>query len=303
MNMSLILGCGAPGLVNGVPNALQLSLVVEGAMAQLNQQNCAAALSSLSPLYNSTYTNNAIRMATASAYACFAQLKVLSVALNLTQFQGSLGGAGLWTFLVQEFPSTASPDDRIPESAENGIDAVLAAVNPGAVIATSDWINKSTFNPGVLLSSERIDDANSYLTFLSMALIGSLLNRYGAPYPNYKRSVALPWTSASATKGDGCAMAAAMLNFFDGISFLSSTASGTTGAAFTSVGTLLTAGLGLACEAGCLACAAAGSSVSCTGCPLNLRDRSSCTGQNSDVNSCAAAGIASFINSSWSVGP
>ncbi len=237
----------------------------------------------------------------AAAYGCDANLEVLSVVMGLTTFGGNLGGAGFWEFLVKEFPSTASPDDRIPQAAENGIDAVRSAVNLGAVIAPSDYINSTSYNPEVLLVSDRISNANTYLTFLSMALMGSLMNRYGAPDSNYDRTAALPWLTAATTPGDGCAMAAATLDFFDGVTYLASVAPASTAHIFSKISTLLTAGLDVACALGCSVICAG--NVTCTSCPLSLRNRASCTGSTSDINSCAAAGLNNFINTSWTGTP
>ncbi len=301
--LGLTTSCESPGFEASqtTANSLQISSAIDRTNAYLNRGDCAGALQIIQPLYSSLNTNNAIRLVTASTYGCFADLKVFTVALGLSSFSGNLGGAGFWEFLVQEFPSTSSPDDRKPVAAENGIDAVISAVNPGVVAAASDFINSTSYNPGALVVADRVNDANTYLTFLSMALMGSLLSRYGNPDSSNHRTSALPWRTAPTTPGDGCALASATLHFYDGVTFLSSIAPSNMAAVYSSMSTMLAAGLDGACSLGCtLICAGAST---CTTCPLSLRDRTSCTGLTSDVNSCAAAGINTFINASWTGTP
>lgn len=233
-----------------------------------------------------------------ATYGCYTGLKVFSLLGDLIAFPGEVGGAGLWEFLAQEFPSTST--DSILQSAKNGSDAMLASVKDATIISDSYEVNSDTYNPGSLLYLDRVDDANTYLTLLSMAVVGSLENRYGAPSPNYHKSVPLPWTTAALTEGDGCAFAAALLNMSDGFAFLGSRTSSGVGEAYTQVHTFLNLALDTACAAGCTAC---GGGVSCTSCPYSLRDRSTCTGVNTDTNSCATAGIITFVNASWAGPP
>lgn len=202
-----------------------------------------------------------------------------------------------------EFPSTTVPvDDKVPQSAELGIDAVMSMIQPGIVLIPGDLINTSTNNPGSLLYSDRLDNGNIFLTFLSMALMGSLENRYGVPSANYHKSVALPWTSATAVTSDGCAFASGVLNFADSLSFLEafSSSSSAITSKLSDLQIFLSEGLDAACQLGCTTC---GGAVSCSSCPLSLRNRNSCTGVSTDVNSCAAAGLVTFVNSTWAGPP
>ncbi len=57
------------------------------------------------------------------------------------------------------------------------------------------------------------------------------------------------------------------------------------------------AGLDEACALGCsIICAG---SVSCSSCPMTLRNRGSCVSSGPDINACAAAGLTTAINVAW----
>lgn len=281
---------------NPLANGLEISSVIEQVNVDLSTANCSDALYQISPLYNSANSNNQIRLATASAYGCDAKINLFNVVNDFSNFKGNLAGSGFFEFLVEEFPSVANPDDKVPQSAEDGTDAAMATLNNGTVLVTDYTINSTTYNPGSLLYTDRVNDANAFLTFLSMSLIGSLLNRYGDPTANHHKSVALPWTSAATTPGDGCALASALLNFDDGIVYISAASPPNIQSTYNSIQSFFGPALQKACTEGCTFC---GGSVSCTTCPTTLRSRASCTGSTTDVNSCAAAGLVSFVNDVW----
>jgi hypothetical protein len=247
-------------------------------------------------------------MVTAAAYGCKAKVNLMQNLSDLENFN-LVGTSGLFEFMVKEFPSTSSPDDKVPQSAEDGIDALQATLNSGTVLVAADTINSTSNNPGSLIYTDRESDANSYLTILSMALIGSLGDRYGAPLPNPSnhKTQDLPWTSATAVTSDGCAYASGWLNFFDGMTYLESAAPTNVAsiyAKFLLLKPLVTA----ACEEGCIECgltvSCPDSTNTCCGCPTTLRSRASCTGVATDPNSCAAAGLVKyFANVYWTTGP
>lgn len=294
-------GCGVP---SGTDNSSGRQAIVDQVNHSLSTLDCSTALQTVLPAYNSANSDNSIRLSTAASYGCYAKINVLNNLYDLESFSGNLAGSGFFEFLVQEFPSTASPDDKVPTSAEDGMDAVMAAIQPGTVLVSSDLVSTDSNNVISLLYSDRTDDANSYLTFLGMSLVGSLLDRYGAPTSNYHKSQTLPWTTPTAVTSDGCAVAAGLLNFSDGLEAITAASPTSVAALYSKIGSTLTTGLNTACSAGCSACASLpGSTVSCTTCPLSLRNRSSCTGLDTDTNSCAAAGIVTFVNTTWSGPP
>jgi hypothetical protein len=223
----------------------------------LNSLNCTGAYGAIYPLYNSTNSNNNVRLAMAATYGCYATVDLLQIISDLEASGGDLGGSAFWQFLVTEFPSVASPtDDKIPQSAEYGTDAAQAIIVPGVIVNSTDLIHTTSNNPGSLLYTDRENDANTYLTFISIALMGSLLNRYGAPTSNHHKSVNLPWTTAAATPGDGCAFASGLLNFYDGLTLLESSSTGSAKTAYSSIQSYLMGALATACSQGCTACGA-----------------------------------------------
>jgi hypothetical protein len=295
----ILSACGSPGYdsTNTIANSILIFGTVEQVNVSLSTQSCNAALAQILPLYDSINTNNDIRLATAASYGCTAKVNIFKILSDMTK-SSDLGGSGLWKFLSSEFPSVASPDDKIPTAAGLGIDAAMAAVPPGTLIVPANAINATGKNPGSMLMGDRITNANSYITFLSMSLMGSLLYRDGKPLASTQiKTVPLPWQTAATAVGNGCAFASALLNFFDGLDAITGASPATVQASYRVISSFLTAGVNTACGLGCsLIC---GGASTCTSCPATLRDRNSCTGLTTDANSCAAAGLAAFVSSSW----
>ena len=264
----------------------------------ISSSDCADALNDVLSIYDSASTNNDIRMATASAYGCYANVNIMKNINDIINFQGSLEGSGFWQYLVKEFPdSKGTVDNTTDLAARNGIDAALATLNYGTILDSTYTVNSTSYNPGSILSTDHTTTSNALLTFLAMAQAGSMLNRNGQPNSSGSPTQSLPWISATGTNGDGCAFASALLLLSDSISTMSTIASSKAASTYSKVGNFLSAGLAAACQTGCITC---GGSVSCTSCPTTLRNRSSCTGESTDENSCAAAGIATFVYDSWS---
>jgi hypothetical protein len=294
-----LIACGSPGYdsTNTVANSILINGYVDEVNADLSNKSCTTALSVIYPLYNSSNTTNDVRMATAASYGCSATVDVFQIISDLTS-ASNLNGSGLWKFLVKEFPSKSSPDDKIPTTAAYGIDAVMSAIKTGTTIVSADEINSTTHNPGSILLTDRIQDANSYLTFLAMAQMGSLLYRNGVPNTStYVKTVSLPWLTAATVKGDGCAFTSGLLNLIDGLDSIVSYVPSSSKSSFQSIISYLSSSTDAACAVGCTVICAG--SVSCSRCPTTLRNRNSCTGLTTDVNSCAAAGLAYFVNESW----
>jgi hypothetical protein len=270
---------------------------VEQVNVSLSTQACSSALSQIKPLYDSINTNNQIRLATAASYGCFAKVNIFQIFSDLASASG-LGGSGLWAMFARLFPSVASPDDKIPTSAGLGIDAAMSAVYPGTLFVPALKINSTTNNPGSLIFTDRIRDSNSYLTFLSMSLMGSLLSRDGKPdTTNYVKTVPLPWQTAATSVGNGCAFASGLLNFVDGLDAISEASPANLKSSYATISSFLTSAVNTACGIGCSAICLGASA--CTSCPASLRNRLSCTGATTDENSCAAAGLAAFVSASW----
>ena len=157
-----------------------------------------------------------------------------------------------------------------------------------------------------IVAAHRTEDSNLYSMLVSMSLIGALQNRYGAPDGSYHQGQKLGatagnpagWETVTAVDVNACTYAGAVLTFLDSISqvgaTIGSSLGGSVGGALTTAAGTFSTLMNDACDSGCQACGIAAGS--CTPCPTELRDRNSCTGVATDKASCAAAGIAAFMN-------
>ena len=292
--------------------------IIDATNNALNSGDCLTALNTILPLYNSAYTDNTVRMVAASAYGCHAHINFINV-INALSSAPNLGGSGFFEFAQQTFLSTLG-QDKVVEGAGLGTDALMAVMTPGQVIVPQFEINIATPNPGSLIVTDRIQDSNMYLMMMSLALIGGVESRDGAPLANHHKGAPMPWTQsdASGMNADGCAYASALLNFGDALKTTLNAIAGNAQSAFQQISTGFVQTLDQACAIGCQNipvpngtpllnpsgvwptdnCTAAVPCTNATGCPISLRNRNSCTQLTSDVNSCAAAGIVNFVNNS-----
>jgi hypothetical protein len=167
-------------------------------------------------------------------------------------------------------------------------------------------INSTTEHPGTLVAAHRTEDSNLYGMLLSMSLVGSLQNRYGAPQGNWHRGQKLGltignpdgWEDPTFVDVYACTYAGSILTMLDSIgqvgSTIGSSLGGAVGSTLTTAASTFTSLMDAACDTGCQACGMAAGA--CDPCPTTLRNRYSCLGTTADVNSCAAAGIADFMN-------
>jgi len=297
--LGLLPACGPPSLLDA-STADGKRAIIERANAYLSKGECSEAIALIQPVYDSVNTDNEVRMLTASAYACNAGVNFFNLVWEIATNGAALAG-NPWALMVKLFPSTLDPDDRVMESSLLSTDALMSQLKVGAVILPSQYINGTSHNPGSAVLGDRIDDANTYLMFVSMGAIGSILNRYGSPDADHKPATAtiLPWRDANHADmpTQGCALAASVLNYYDSLQIVQDLGSENFSNALRGVVTLLGGGLDAACSLGCTACG-----LSCSACPTTLRNRDSCTGLATDENSCAAAFLVRSINTLWSAG-
>jgi hypothetical protein len=314
--------CGAPTPDDSSADGQQQ--ILDAVDVALSTQQCSTAISLILPLYNSTYSDDVIRLKTASAYGCSAGIDFFGLAGQIVtdsaQMAFSGTGTGFWSLLAELFPSTTGQDYKM-EGAFYATDALLSVLNPGVLVLPENQVNAGSYNVGSVLTEDRTEDSNLYLLFVAMAGIGTVESRYGYPSPtNFTKTQVLPWTTAAAMNADGCGLAASVLNFFDAVTAAESDLSGNLGNVLTQI---TQAGvmkyLNNACQYGCLgtspdgdpaneiiydpsgtnwALSGATLATPCSTCPFSLRNRSSCTGLATDVNSAAAAGLINFINNS-----
>jgi hypothetical protein len=293
--------------------------------SNLNSSNCASALEKSELLFDSKYTSNEVRMLHASSYGCIASVQLLALitAISSENFTFTApAGARLYPYfsyfdtIAEVFASNASTDAKV-QSLWKMQDVLQSVLNPGAVIADFDQNVLNAYNTGSMLFRDRTDDANTLLMFSSMALMGSLLSRYGNPVAGtYKqgRRLASTWSNESDIKIDpsktACSIASSVLNMYDGISVMSVVSSGSLSTALTAfnlvLDTMIQSGK-QRCENGQTTLyqeAASGTtygSTRCNNAVQRLRYRNACYETDKDPNPVAAYafGIMTAIDGSW----
>lgn len=269
---------------------------------ELTNGNCGPAIEMATRLYKSSYVDNEIRMLYASAHACNIGIELYTLIDDITSADFTSQDA-IFKTLVRLFPSKAETDSKL-ESAVYAQDGLHSMIVPGTVIGPSDSFAAGGLNTGSVLLRDRTDDANIYLTFTSMALVGSALNRHGytaAQDPitfGYAQQQSLPWTSIALVKTDathqGCALASGLLNMLDGIEVLGQQAPGSVATSLN----LITSTLTTATEAAAHFICDPSFSVSvCNAAIQRLRYHDSCW--ESDPMAASAAGIIQMINLGW----
>lgn len=275
----------------------------------LSDQNCSGALSVIEYYYpREGCGTDEIRQARASANACAANINFFTLVQDLGN--NNLTGSELWITLTKLFPSSAT-DQRLT-AGQNSLDALFAIRKPGILTPPQYVINSSSIHPGSLQAFDRTEDSNLYGMLVSMSLIGTLQNRFGAPGGNWHKTKKLGATVGNASGWEdplfvdenACTYAGAVLSLFDSIGQVGQTIGtslgGAAGTGLVAAASTFSTVLDTACEAGCSACGL--SAGSCTPCPVVLRDRKSCTGVATDKATCAAAGIVTFINTDAALG-
>lgn len=268
----------------------------------LSSQDCSSALAVIEGFYPQVGCGtDEIRLARASANACAANVNFFQLIDDLSN--NNIVGSELWVTLTKLFPSSVA-DQRVT-GAQNSLDALFAIQVPGALTPAADIINSSTQHPGTLIAANRTQDSNIYAMFVSMAAIGALQNRYGSPKANWHKNQKLGqtagnangWENANFVDLNACTYAGAVLTLFDSITQSSPVLSqsvGGIGTTLIAAAATYTALLNTACDAACTACGFAAGT--CDPCPIELRNRNSCLGVNTDKYSCAAAGVANFMD-------
>jgi hypothetical protein len=294
-----LVACGKPALD---PNStIGQAAIIDQTNNYLTTGDCTDALITILPLYNSSNTNNEVRMLTASAYGCEAGLNFFTVLTNMTTDSNTLTG----TFWVVE-------------SSGYAMNTLMTVLIPGQVILPSDLLYTTSVNPASLDVSDRIGDSNIYMLMASMAAIGGAESRYGNPNSTYHPQNLMPFNdNITKMTDEGCIYAAGILNFFDSIAPSSAVLSSDVASILTQIETLSVAAyFDTACDYGCKGTIPSGADAAlnlngnwvatgcsiaagCGGCPKNLRDYTSChPNVANDPGACAAAGLVNFVNSS-----
>jgi hypothetical protein len=257
----------------------------------LTRADCLNAIIAIESLYNSSSSDNEVRKLRASAHGCKAGINFFPLVGDLAV--GTFTGTGLWRTITRLFPSTGT--DGKFEASFFATDALLSWLNPGTVVYSPYRIADDPYNIGSTQTAHRTSSSNLYLALVSMASIGTLHNKYGAPNASYAPTQSLPWTTLAAMDETGCGYASALLNLMDSLTVVGSQYTQLSGVS--SAVTAASAGFDAACAAGCTAHCP---SLSCSGCPVSLRHRKACdrtTATTEKVEACAAAGLVGLMNS------
>ncbi|MGZ3738828.1 MAG: hypothetical protein ACXVB9_05615 [Bdellovibrionota bacterium] len=222
---------------------------IDDANSFLSQGKCAQADAAINPLYGSVYVTDQVRLIKASAQACFAGFQLLTFAGNL------VGTSNYFKSLALSLNNTAGDSAR--QWMYNAVDVLTQGGN--------------AMNGG-----QRSTADNSYMVFLQLGVISSILRNYGAPDSTGAKTVALTYLG-TLSNVDACALTAAFSFITDSYSNsdLSDSTSQSTVASLNSICT--GAGLG-SCSA------------------LN-RDRTQCDGAN--ANTIKAEALVTGVNNSW----
>lgn len=300
-----LVSCTAPRFGIDTPEG-RAAIIAQTKIALTNSE-CGKAIDLIEDLYQSQYTDNEIRLLRASAHGCAANINFFSLVNDLTE--NDLNGSEFWISMARIFPSVST--DGRSESAWFATDALHAALDPEKVVTDDYQINSDTVNMGSLLATDRIDDANAYLAFVSMSLIGSLQNRFGDPdTTSYKKRNDLPWISKADMTETGCSYAGAIINLLDALEIISDSTSGTISTSLASIAETLDEGISASCALGCAGFDWNGTPgvdgdctydlTECATCPTKIRNRTACL--SDEKSACAAAGIVRMINSNTTLG-
>ena len=278
--------------------------IVEAVDTALNTSDCASAIDAVAPFYSKDGCGtNAIRLARAAAHACTAGINFFTIAKDLSTADLS-GPTGFFNTVTDFFPSTTA-DSKVA-AGNFALDSLFALQVPGAISTSAQTINEGTPHPGTLVPSMRTQDGNVYSMITSMALIGALHNRYGAPNASnvltQKQGTVSGnggWEVAVNMNSEGCTYAGTLLTFIDSINQVSSVLARNFGSDTASnlIAVAIALPLDTACSLGCNGISGSGCAISCSRCPDALRGRTACaTSSSTDEVSCAAAGIVRTVN-------
>lgn len=268
----------------------------------LTNRHCSSALNLSQQLYESAYTDNTIRMLYVSAQACNMGISLYDLLDDITTADFTTQDA-IFKSLVRLFPSKAATDTRL-QSSMLAQDILHSIIPVGTVLGVNDRYNATTVNPASILFRDRTRDANIYLTFTSMSLVGNALNRYGfnpADDPiafAYAQQVDLTWTTQALiqadTSGEGCALASGLLNMLDGIGVLGRLAPAGVADALNLISSNLLNALNSAAH---LVCDPLHTDPVCDQALIRLRYRGACA--ESLPPAASAAGIIQAVNLGW----
>lgn len=229
---------------------------IDDANFYLSRQQCDSALDAIGPVYSSPYVDDEVRIIMASAYACKGGFNALTVVSNLS------GASNYFSVLAKSMDNVTNDAKR------------------NAMYAAMDVLTQSGTK---LNASTRSTSVNTYMVFIQMGVIGTILRNYGSPSSTGAQGANLVYDAVAGTLAgemsdvDACALAGAFSIFTD--SFSSSSFSDTdTAALYSSLNTVCTTA-GLA------------------SCSVINKDRTLCDGTNQKTIDAVA--VVGAVNSGW----
>jgi hypothetical protein len=236
--------------------------ILDAVYSALNNKDCATAISTIEGVYGTSYSDNEVRLARASAFACKGGVEDLSALfMEIANNASALTGPAFWSFITQLFyDSSANVLDTRMAANLYATDALFAALKPGTVILSANRVNDDTPNVGSVIVDDRISDANLLLILVSMAQMGVIQSRYGNPDPaTFAKGQVLGW-EATNTDGwmvwdkiddNGCDYAASVVNLFDAIGVISQQVEGSNGRNMAAIADTFGGLINDACDSAC----------------------------------------------------
>ena len=172
--------------------------ILDQANNDLTAGDCGSAIDILTPLVHSQYNNNDVLMLFASAFACQGGVNFPNLIGNLKD----LGSDDIWSVLVKTNFSPGSGDGHVA-----ALDTAAAEIYQTATPA------------GNTAASQRSADANTFLVFIELNQIASVISPLGsATKATGRKTVAITGTGSIA---DMCHVQVAVTQISDSLQFVS----------------------------------------------------------------------------------
>jgi hypothetical protein len=284
----------------------------------LTAGKCERAIDLAEPFYDSIYSDNEVRALYANAHQCRVGISFYGMVDDFVN--GDVSASGIWETVVAMFPSRTDLDTKF-QSVSYAQDAIQAIWNRDVVVSDFDAFYRSSFNPGSVWYRDRPNHANTSLFFNSLAIIGTVLNRYGytsVQVPSdysYQQKVVLPWLIYVAgipdipntlpvlkadTTGSACGLASGLLNLIDAMNAMKDFAQGTIAATIDELLTNIEGPMNTSAHTACMMLVGA-TDQQCDDARRRLRFREAC--DEDDKIAMTAVGLVFAIDQTWTDAP
>jgi hypothetical protein len=189
---------------------------IDDANAYLSKGDCADAVNSIGPLYNSQYMNDQVKIIYASAQACYAKFNLLTFASNLASASNMFNGLAI---------------------------SLTSSANDGSVQDMYNAVDVLTQSGSAINAYQRTTADNDYMVFIQLGVIAAIERNYGNPDGSGNKQTNLVYPAGNVSQTDACALAAAFSFISDSYAY-SDYSDGTTKSAVSSINSVCT-GFGL----------------------------------------------------------